>query len=96
MKSLEEAAKSVGRIDWDEFVEAICESWERAIEEFRHWVRHHGEMFAEAEAKWAEASGKPPMTKEEKKQAFMDYVLGEEDENEDGDVSDTGRERPSS
>jgi len=74
METLEEAAKSVGKVDWDQFVTAICESWERAIEEFCCWAEHCREMFAEAEAKWAEASGKPPTTGEERKQAWFNYV----------------------
>ena len=77
--TLKEAAELVGKVDWDEFVEAICESWERAIKEFCWWVKCHGEMFAEVEARWEESKGRSPMIKEERKQAFLDYVLEEQD-----------------
>jgi len=74
VESLEEAAESVGKVDWDQFVATICESRERVIEEFCWWAEHCGEALAEAYALWEESCGRPPMTKNEKKQAWFNYV----------------------
>jgi len=66
--------KAIELVDWDEFIETICESWKQAMEELRSFGSLWTREFAKQAEHWLQ------MTEEEKKQAWLNYILEREGE----------------
>ena len=83
-KSLEEVARAVGKIDekgWKEFAEGVNECFEPIAEWWDSTLLFMASRtITDAEALWAESSGRLPMTENERRQAFLDCVLRGHDE----------------
>ncbi len=91
-KPLEEVAKALeqcGRKEaaWDLFMDWIAEGViaehkfnEMLIRNLARWAKNT----EEANTLWVESFGRLPMTKEEKRQAFLDYGMEEHDVAQDG------------
>jgi len=80
-KSLGEVVKVDEKV-WGKFVEDINECFEPIAEWWSStllFMARRAKTITEAEARWAESSGRHPTTEREKRQAFMNYILEKND-----------------